>query len=178
MKAIVYKWNGISDAQLILSMRRLGIEVIPFEKPICDYHADAAFAQEFITLYHKEVPDFVFSFDYFPIIASLCEINKVPYLAWIYDCPTYLLNSGTLLLEHNYIFCFDRVYALELQARGAKHCYHFPLGVSVDYFANTIENATEKQRKDFRCDISFVGNFYNGEKNRINGEFSLPLLEN
>lgn len=167
MKAIVYKWNGLSDVPAILALEKMGVDVVTFDERITDYHLDVAFSQKFIKLLHHEQADFVFSFDYFPIISSLCEINGISYISWIYDCPTYLLNSKTMQSDINYIFCFDRCYAKQLQNRGAKHCYHFPLGVSIDYFAGALKNIDFDAGKAYQSEVSFVGGFYNGANNRI-----------
>lgn len=167
MTIMVYRWQSNSEKPLLMAMERLGIRVVSFEKPICDYHADAAFAQAFLSRLHSEKIDAVFSFDYFPIISSMCEINHIPYLSWIYDCPLYTLMSKTLSNGANYIFCFDRLYTMRLQERGAKHCYHFPLGASLEYFNRTFNKAGDEEKAKCTCDVSFVGNFYNGEKNRL-----------
>lgn len=167
MTIMIYRWQSNSEMPFITAMEKLGIRVVSFEKTICDYHADAAFAQAFLSRLHGERIDAVFSFDYFPIISSMCEINHIPYLAWIYDCPLYTLTSKTLSNGANYIFCFDKAYALRLQARGAKHCYHFPLGVSLEYFEQALNKTESEEKAKFACDISFVGNFYNAEKNRL-----------
>lgn len=172
-KGMVYRWGSYSELPLMLAMKELGIEVVPFEKKMKDYHIDAEFAQEFLVALHKENVEFVFSFDYFPLVASLCATNQIPYYSWIYDCPMLLLNSQTISLSTNRIFCFDRIYAMQLQQRGAVHCYHFPLAASESYFAEVIKDAKPEERVSFQCDVSFVGNFYNGEKNRVrNAKFS------
>lgn len=167
MTIMIYRWQSNSEKPFITEMEKLGIRVVSFEKPICDYHADAVFAQAFLSRLHSERIDVVFSFDYFPIISSLCEINHIPYFSWIYDCPLYTLTSKTLSNGANYIFCFDKVYTMRLQERGAKHCYHFPLGVSLEYFGQETDKTESGGKTKFACDISFVGNFYNGEKNRL-----------
>ncbi|GFI46214.1 hypothetical protein IMSAGC019_01527 [Lachnospiraceae bacterium] len=28
-----------------------------------------------------------------PLISMICEINKIPYLSWIYDCPQSVRRS-------------------------------------------------------------------------------------
>lgn len=164
---IVYEWQSNSEPSLEKAMKALGINVVSFNKPIKDYHADAVFAQEFIALLHTVKADAVFSFDYFPILSSVCEINKIPYLSWIYDCPMYTLLSQTLRNACNYIFCFDEIYTRRLQQLGAVNCFHFPLGVAAEDFEQTILNADAGQKERFTGQVSFVGNFYNGEKNRL-----------
>lgn len=166
-KIIVYRWNSNSEEVLVQTMKRLGIEVAEITRQIRDYHADAAFAGELIEKIHKEKPVAVFSYNYFPIISSVCEINGLPYLCWIYDCPLYTLNSVTIRNHCNYIFCFDRNYAGRLVGRGAQNCFHMPLGVDVQDFEKLINEYASKEGKDYGGDVSFVGSLYNGTENRL-----------
>ena len=162
---IVYRWNSYSEPALIEAMKKLGIDVVFFDKRLRDFHADAMFAAVFMNWLHHHKAEAAFSFDYFPLISSICEVNKIPYLAWIYDCPMYTLMSPTLSNSFNYIFCFDEAYAVRLQQEGAKNCFHFPLGVAVERMEQIIGQADEEERAKFRSDISFVGKFYNGSEN-------------
>ncbi len=162
---MVYKWNAHGESALIKAMESLGVHVISFDKRLRDFHADAMFAAVFMNWIHYYKVAAVFSFDYFPLISSICEVNKIPYLAWIYDCPMYTLMSPTLSNSFNYIFCFDEAYTVRLQQEGAKNCFHFPLGVSVEGMEKAINRADEAERAKFRSDISFVGKFYNGSEN-------------
>lgn len=166
-KILIYRWNSNSEQEFIDCVQKLGFQVITFEQRLTDYHADARFAQEFLKVVHKEKPDYVFSYDYFPLVASLCNMNHMPYVAWIYDWPLYTLYSPTIRYNTNYIFCFDAVGTEELLERGAANVYHLPLGVDVDRRMQLIQTATENQKEGFRGDVSFVGSLYNEEKNRF-----------
>ncbi len=166
-KILIYRWNSNSEQEFIDCVQKLGFRVITFEQRLTDYHADARFAQEFLKVVHKEKPDYVFSYDYFPLVASLCNMNHMPYLAWIYDWPLYTLYSPTIRYNTNYIFCFDAVGTEELLERGAANVYHLPLGVDVNRRMQLIQTATENQKEGFRGDVSFVGSLYNEEKNRF-----------
>ena len=41
--------------------------------------------------------DFVFSFNYFPIISLACKKADMKYVAWVYDNPFVLLYSYTII---------------------------------------------------------------------------------
>lgn len=180
-KLLFYRWGSLSEPGMEKVFQKNNIEYCSFTKKIKDYHADAQFAQEFLTVLHGETVEAVFSFDYFPIVSMLCEMNHIPYLSWIYDCPMYTLYSKTISNEMNYIFCFDRKYSFYLQGLGAKHCFHFPLAADPDRLEEIGEFLAEEKvadRKDseavvedgtkrYVCDISFVGNLYNEKKNRL-----------
>ena len=160
---LIYCWQSVCEPMAIRSMRELGYRVEIFDKEIKDYHADAAFAKEFIECLHAVKPDVVFSYDFFPLVSMICQMNQIPYAAWIYDCPQYTLLSKTLTNECNHIFCFDEAYALRLDALGAKHVYHFPLAADLQMY----ERAVGAKLHDFACDISFVGGLYNDSRNRL-----------
>ena len=186
-KILVYKWGSVSEPLFCKALEQNHIEYITFSMEIKNHHADAGFAQAFMQALHAESVEAVFSYDYFPLISMICEMNQIPYLSWIYDCPQYTLLSATLTNSCNYIFCFDRVYTNQLVALGAKNCFHYPLAGDVDWYTTAGEKLakdggaamepaqTEAERvagaafdtTPYTCDISFVGNLYNGEKNRF-----------
>ncbi len=160
-KLLVYRWGSLCEPLLCNALKALDIEYVELSQEIKNYHADAEFARALMEQIHVYGVEGVISYDYFPVISMICEINHIPYIAWIYDCPLYTLLSKTVTNSCNYIFCFDRIYAERLCAQGAVHCFHFPLAGNQDMAAFIGEHA------DFACDISFVGNLYNDEKNRL-----------
>jgi spore maturation protein CgeB len=94
----------------------------------------------------------------------ICEMNHIPYAAWIYDCPQNMLLSKTIKNKCNNIFCFDELYAKRLMNLGAQNVYHFPLAADVDMYKRV---KMLKEEEGYACDISFVGGLYNGERNRL-----------
>lgn len=165
-KLLIYKWGSISEPLFCEVLESLDVDYVEYAREINNYHYDAHFAKGFIDILHREKVEVVFSYDYFPLLAMICEINHLPYLAWIYDCPVRTLHSKTIASEYNYIFCFDRVYTKYLTELGAKNCIHYPLAGD----SRMLERARCKNTLDetkFTCDVSFVGNLYNGANNRI-----------
>lgn len=175
-KILFYRWGAINETGLEKVFEQNKIDYCVFAKKINDYHADAEFAKEFLEVMHGEELQAVFNFDYFPLISMLCEMNKIPYISWVYDCPMYTLYSKTITNEMNYIFCFDEKYTMYLQQLGAKHCVHFPLAADAGRLAmvgnsqmteRTISAKDMEHFKKYSCDISFVGNLYSEKKNRF-----------
>lgn len=164
-KLLFYRYGAVTEQQTEQSLDEMRIPWVGFEREMKDYHADSAFAQAFLALLHSDEFGAVFSYDYFPLLSILCEVNRIPYISWIYDCPLMTLQSETIKNESNHIFCFDRVYAERLVRMGARHCCHFPLAVRTDRAAAAKEGA----QTDYACNISFLGNLYNEEKNRLRG---------
>lgn len=181
-KLLVYRWGSLSEPLLCNALQDLEINYIEFARELKNYHADAEFAGELIGAIHAYGVEGVISYDYFPMISMICEINHIPYFAWIYDCPQYTLLSKTLSNSYNYIFCFDKIYCERLQEMGAVNCIHYPLAGSKDMAEAAAREAKKlpvstadrepqaelwKQKEHFVCDISFVGNLYNDKKNRL-----------
>lgn len=166
---LVYRWGALGENAFVSCIRNMGLEYTLFSRKMKDFHADGEFAREMLAIIHESKVEAVFSYDYFPLISMLCDMNKLPYVSWIYDCPMNTLMSGTLRNKSNHIFCFDALYAERLRELGAKHVYHFPLAVE----GNVLEKIIKKEKDapgladKYKSDISFVGNLYNGEKNRL-----------
>lgn len=166
-KILLYRWGSLSESELEKIFQRNHIEYCVLAKRVKDYHADAEFAAEFLQVLHSENVQAVFSFDYFPIVSMLCEMNHIPYLSWIYDCPMYTLYSKTISNEMNYIFCFDLKYSFYLQQLGAKHCIHFPLAADAERLTKVVNFQNAEVGRKYTSSISFVGNLYNEKKNRL-----------
>lgn len=168
-KLLIYRWGSLAESALVRAVKENGWEYRVFAKEIKDYHADAEFARELIEVIHDDRISVVFSYDYFPLISMICDINKMPYISWVYDCPQYTLQSETLKNKFNYIFCFDKSYVERLNYMGAVNCFHFPLA-GVSNQLTWIKQQEQKQPslcEKYQCDVSFVGNLYNEKKNRL-----------
>lgn len=163
-KILVYCWESTSEPMAMQAMKNAGYQVVTFSGKIKDHHADAEFAQQFMVKLHSEKADMVFSYDYFSLISIICEMNHIPYAAWVYDCPQYGLLSKTITNSCNHIFCFDGAYAMRLQQLGAGNVYHFPLACDLELYEDAKQ---KKKEEDYACDISFVGSLYNGAGNRL-----------
>lgn len=166
-KLLFYQWGSNSDREMVKALNDNKIEYCVFAKKMKDYHADAEFAMELLQVLHQEEIKAVLSFDYFPLVSMLCEMNRIPYLSWVYDCPMYTLFSKTLQNEMNYIFSFDRNLSIYLQQMGASHCMHFPLAADAKRLEKIKKEENIEIKKRYTCDISFVGNLYNDKKNRL-----------
>lgn len=168
-KLLIYRWGSLSEPLLCNAIRNMNREYIEFARKMKNYHADASFAEEFMRVIHGYEVQAVVSYDYFPLVSMICEINRIPYLSWIYDCPQYTLQSKTIANHYNYIFCFDKIYAERLKTMGAVHCYHYPMA-GIREFSEQIRKQEEKLspgNAKYICDLSFVGSLYNEKKNRL-----------
>lgn len=166
---MVYRWNSNSESILIANLTELGYHCVEFNEKFNNYHTDAVFVMHMLDCIQSQNIHMVFSWDYFPLLAMVCEMRNLPYVSWIYDCSNLTLMSKTILYEHNYLFCFDSVYAARLAGMGCRHVYHYPLAVDVAVFDRVIRDAAGKDAA-YVSDISFVGSLYNERDRRLETE--------
>lgn len=163
MKLLLYSWNANNEQVLADNLIQLGFEVIWFRKECRHYTRDMELAMEMIPFIHAKGVEAVVSFNYFPILAMICSTCKIPYYSWVYDCPHFTLYAKQVTLPCNHIGIFDREMVRQLEGYGIRTVSHVPLSVDTAYFAGMIANASEREKKKYQCDISFVGSLYTGE---------------
>lgn len=117
----------------------------------------------------KATCDFVFSFNYFPMISNCCKELNLKYVSWVYDSPHIQVYSYTVLNPCNYIFLFDYVMYEEFRKSGINTVYYLPLGVNKSRL-DAMDNVERKSTK-YASDISFVGSLYSEKKHRIYDKF-------
>lgn len=158
---LVYKQNTDSAPSLTTGLLSMGYHCVEFDDKFEDYHTDAAFVMKVLHYMQAENIHMVLSWNYLPLLASVCEMQGLPYAAWICDCSQQALYSKTLLYHCNHLFCFDRVFANRLAGLGCENVYHFPLTADVAAFTEKRKEAGENVAK-YTADISFVGELYSG----------------
>ncbi len=172
MKILLYSWNANNERILAGNLIKMGFEVDWFRKECKNYTRDMELAMKMIQHVHAEAVEAVISFNYFPIISSVCNTCEIPYYAWVYDCPHFTLYAGQMAYECNHIGIFDREMVTQLEQYGIHTVSHVPLSVDVEYFNRIITHSSEQERKKYRCDISFVGSLYSDEHNYYDLLFS------
>lgn len=101
--------------------------------------------------------DVVFSVNFFPVIAVVCNDLGVTYLSWSYDSPLEEGFEQYFKYDTNRIILFDRVETEYYQARGHNNVFHLPLAVNVKRLGEFSKNF---KRTNTKTDISFVGTLY------------------
>lgn len=183
MRLLLYSWKANNEQILADNLIKLGFEVRWFDKECRHFTRDMELAAEMIPYIHRESIEAVVSFNYFPIISMICDTCKIPYYAWVYDCPHFTLYAKQVTLPCNHIGVFDREMVRKLREKGVQTVYHVPLSVDVEHFAQVIlgnvgksgERSAykghvvgsngKKSLSQYTCDISFVGSLYTDENN-------------
>ncbi len=119
---------------------------------------DEAFEEAFLQELRDKAPDFVFSFNFLPVVSKVCNIEGIKYVSWVYDNPEIFLYSYHVINPRNIVFTFDSKQYEVFRRGGIKTIEYLPLAASTRRL-DTI-NPTEEQKKRFSTDISFVGSLY------------------
>lgn len=119
---------------------------------------DSEFEADFLREIKKLVPDFVFSFNFLPVVSKVCNVDGVPYVSWIYDNPELFLYSYQIINPCNIVLLFDSKQYEEFWRGGIKTVRYLPLAASTKRLDKMIPD--KETIKRFECDISFVGSLY------------------
>lgn len=166
MKLLLYFWNANNRQILADNLKNAGFELILYDKPIKHYTRDLEFASDMIPFIHAKGVEAVVSFNYFPMLSMICNTCQIPYYAWVYDCPHFVLYAKSVMLPCNHIGLFDRGLVKHLQDDyKVSTVFHAPLSVDTECFSKTIQSAEKKSFKKYECDVSFVGSLYSDEYN-------------
>lgn len=123
-----------------------------------DKFHDDFFCRRFTEYLSQSAYDVVISVNFFPLVAQLCSLHHIKYIAWCYDSPLEERLAEYFHYETNYIFLFDRIEAAQYQAAGYTQVFYQPLAVNTDRLEALVCDTS--QAAAYTADISFVGNLY------------------
>lgn len=161
MKILFMEWKSFGNEDILASFRKLGHEVECFPFSNKELRSDETVQNEIAAKIREFSPDFVFSFNFFPIISLACKQTDMRYVSWIYDSPYVLLYSYTVIYPRNYVFVFDKELYLEFHKAGIQTVHYLPMAANADRLAQMTDDAafcstSWKNQKD----VAFVGSLY------------------
>ncbi len=158
MKIVFIEWESFGKEDVKEAFRAEGHEMVSFPVQIEEDLDDAPLIEDRLSrVLHQEVPDVVFSINYFPAVSTVCNREFVRYISWIYDAPYVRLYSQTVLNPCNQVYVFDKETCMEFRNAGVDTVHYLPLAVNTDRTDAVTASAKVPQ---FRYDVSFVGSFY------------------
>lgn len=163
MKVLVLRWNGYGFKDIEEAFNALGHEVITMDFPKnADPRHNPEFEAQLEKAIEKHSPDFLFTFNYFPVISFVAKKTDTKAVFWIYDSPYVLLYSYTVIFPQNYIFVFDKELYLEFHKNGINTVYYLPLASNPKRLGSyDISNPAFVRSSAYnRTDIAFVGALY------------------
>lgn len=158
------EWKSFGNEDMIAAFRELGhtVKTMPFSNK--ETFFNEALEAEIAAQIRDFSPDFVFSFNYFPVISLACKRENMKYVSWVYDNPYVLLYSYTILYPGNYVFVFDKELYLEFHKANIPTIYYLPLAANTDRLSamEKDKNAEHFQNSKWKnkTDIAFIGSLY------------------
>ncbi|MGN0342156.1 MAG: DUF3880 domain-containing protein [Roseburia sp.] len=152
---------AFAKLDMIDAFAACGIHVDLFFHEGYNQRHDPEYETAFDTAVSKEHYDFVFSFNYYPILSTCCRRHNLKYVSYVYDSPLVALYSYTVTYPGNYIFLFDKTIYRELHDGGISTVYYLPLASNTTRL--TAVPASSSDAEPYKSDISFVGSLYNEE---------------
>lgn len=167
MKILFLNWNSFGNEDIIPAFRELNHEVIiyPFAKIVS--YCDEKWEKEFSAQLRSCVPDFVFSFAYFPIVSKMCQSEGILYLSWVYDSPQAALYSYTMINSCNRVFIFDKDLCLSFIRSGFKNVFYLPMAANTARLDAMLAVQSPAVVSQYKSDISFVGSLYSEPKHNL-----------
>ena len=109
MKILVYRYGSICEPDVIQAFQSLGLTVLEEKTEITNKRLSSADRLLLAEAYLKtEQLLFVFSINFYPVLAEICHIYQTRYLCWTVDSPVPELFAKSLCHHTNHIFLFDR----------------------------------------------------------------------
>ena len=156
--------NSYTDPDMILYLKTAGhkVDELNYTK-LADKYEDEIFGKLLSDRLTENDYTFVYTTNYYPVVARVCYRYSVPYAAWVYDSPPNLYSTETMEYPTNHIFMFSRYDYEDYKDKGLDTIYHLPLAVNAD---RLVGISLDHARYDTQ--ISFVGSMYNS---------TLPVLK-
>ncbi len=156
MNIIFYRYKSICEPDFIDAYKALGVDVIEDTDGMNPSLNIDQKINRLGNMIYDNKPLFVFSINYLPFIAILCEKLHVIYLAVTVDCPVFEIFNTSIRSRFNRIFLFDQAQYEAIYRENPQYIYHLPLGAATVRLNDTLGDTS-----DYKYDISFVGSLYN-----------------
>ena len=172
MKILFIEWKSFGNDDIKEAFAAEGHEVISYPFSNKDSRHDSELEKELTLTLRREIPDTVFSFNYFPVISNACKKENVRYISWIYDSPYVMLYSYTVINPCNVIYVFDKELYMEFHNAGIQTVRYMPMAANTERLDRLVESelqsaaaSTRQSQSPYRYNVSFVGSLYTEEHN-------------
>lgn len=172
MKILFMEWKSLGQPDLAEEFISRGWDVVyyPFPRKEENTRLNQELCERLIREIASDRYNFVFSFNYFPVISIACNACRIKYISWTFDSPFIQLYSNTIGFPYNYVFIFDRGTCEDLWRKGINTVYHLPMAASVKRYDTYF--VSEDERNYYQTQISFIGSTYQEKKNRFYGKLN------
>lgn len=157
MKILNIEWNAFGKDDIKDAFLAEGHSIVQFPfSTKGDARFDPDVEGRLAGMLHHEVPDVVFSFNFFPLVSNVCNKENIRYISWVYDCPYVMLYSYTVINPCNIIYVFDQELYLEFHNAGISTVHYLPLAAN----ARRLDAIQVKNISPYLFNVSFVGALY------------------
>lgn len=166
MRVLFMMWNSFGIRGIMEAFQKKGFTVEQYKVDRSrDVRLNQGMAEEMIRFMAGKNYDFVFSYNYFPVVALACNACKIKYVAWVYDSPQVVLYSNTISFPYNYVFIFDKAVYFDLLKRGIDTVYYLPMAADINKY-DAFESNQEIE-DIYTVPVSFVGSTYTEKKHQM-----------
>ena len=130
MKILFIEWASFGNEDIKEAFTAEGHTFVCFPFSNKDGRQDKEIEAALSGVLHRETPDAVFSFNFFPVISQVCKKEAVRYISWIYDSPYVMLYSYTAVNPCNEIYVFDRELYMEFHNAGIQTVRYMPMAAN------------------------------------------------
>jgi len=164
MKVLFLEWNGYGNKDILDAYKQIGHQITTFPFSTKFYRQDPDYECSLTEEIHRQSPDYIFTFNHYPVVAKVCNQEDIPYVSWVYDSPYVPLYSYTTIFPCNYIFIFDKEFCYEFQKNGINTVHYLPMAANTSRL-DTMTNFSGFAHSPYvnKTDISFVGSLYTEE---------------
>jgi spore maturation protein CgeB len=156
MNAIVYRYKSICEPDFIDAFKAVGLNITEN----LDSTNKSLSLDDRIARLGEQIADtkplFIFSINFFPFVAMVCERLKILYVCVTVDCPVLEIYNNAIKSPYNRVFLFDKKQYESVKDSNPNCIFHLPLGAAVDRVSALLSNTA-----GYDYDISFVGSMYN-----------------
>lgn len=160
MKILIIEWRSCAREDLEAAFVEEGHSLVraPFSIEGKTYENLPEIERQFAATLREEVPDLVFTVNYYPAISGLCNKHNIYYVSWIYDSPYRRLFSQSVINPCNVIYVFDRHLYQECRNAGISTIHYLPLAANTRRLDELIGSAVGAGT--YGQNVSFVGSLY------------------
>ena len=161
MNFLIYRYGSICEPDVMEALTGLGHEVTSIDIEMQNKQPDLSLVIQLLgdtlTQHHF---DAIFSINYYPLLASVCDIFKIRYICLTVDSPIMELYSDTICKPWNRLFLFDLEQYRTFQPKNPDCIFHLPLAVNMNRLDSFFSNCKEADLLAHSSKISFVGSLY------------------
>ncbi len=171
MNILIYEWGSYTHKDIVDAFKKKGYNCRVVIHRSEDVNHDDEFVSEFDSALEEGDYEFVYSTNFFPLVAKCCDRHGLRYVSWSYDAPLDVPEiEKTLGLSCNIAYMYDREQAEGYRSMGFDNVYHLPLAVNTNRLDKIILSAAD--RKKYGAQLSFVGNLYDSQMLNIRSVLS------